>query len=177
MCSNPDIKGELRAMKTRLDDACDGIEDRTLLVCKAVEAATSSAPMGFSDAISWIERMGRERKETRPSWRCMSPDCQRGPIQDGECWLCPACADRLREDATQFYMGRTRVEQLALVDELKAALRVAACAISIASDWNIDNVQVAPPAEWGLEAFGEDVADGWCSTAQLARKLKEIAKP
>lgn len=61
------------------------------------------------------------------------------------------------------------------MDEIKKALLVAADALDIASDWNVDNVQVSPPKEWNLSANGEDTADGWCSTRALAAKLREIA--
>jgi len=64
----------------------------------------------------------------------------------------------------------------ATLAELKQALRIAALAIEIASDWGVPNVQVYPPKEWGLYAFGEDVNDGWCSTAHLAEKLEELSR-
>jgi hypothetical protein len=64
----------------------------------------------------------------------------------------------------------------ATLTELRKALSIAALAIEIASDWGVPNVQVDPPKDWTLEANGEDVKDGWCSTSQLASKLKEIAQ-
>lgn len=60
--------------------------------------------------------------------------------------------------------------------ELKQALKLAALALEIAHDWNLPEVQVFPPSEWGLEADQEDAADGWCSTYALAEKLRELAK-
>jgi hypothetical protein len=60
--------------------------------------------------------------------------------------------------------------------EVKQALEIAANALDIVADWNIDNVQVNPPVEWKLDAWGEDTADGWCSTRELAQKLRELAK-
>lgn len=59
--------------------------------------------------------------------------------------------------------------------ELKTALLIAAEALDIASDWNVRDVQVYPPSEWGLESYGENAADGWCSTRQLAKKLRQLA--
>ena len=62
------------------------------------------------------------------------------------------------------------------MEKLRQALRVAARALDIADDWGFPEVQVYPPKEWGLEAIGEDIADGWCSTRQLAAKLRELAE-
>ena len=59
--------------------------------------------------------------------------------------------------------------------ELKEALKVAALALEIASDWNVPTVQANPPKKWELPGGGEDKADGWCSTYSLAQKLKELA--
>jgi hypothetical protein len=60
--------------------------------------------------------------------------------------------------------------------EAREALRVAAMALDIAVDWDLENVQVDPPRAWNLEAHGEDVSDGWCATTELARKLRELGK-
>lgn len=35
------------------------------------------------------------------------------------------------------------------IKKLKEALKVAADALSIAADWNVNQVQVNPPKEWG----------------------------
>ena len=59
--------------------------------------------------------------------------------------------------------------------EVRVALLIAAKALDIAADWNLDEVQVNPPPEWQLEARGEDPAEGWCSTRELAEKLRELA--
>ena len=59
--------------------------------------------------------------------------------------------------------------------ELKTALMLAADALEIANDWNLYDVQIEPPREWGLYAEQEDIADGWCSTRSLANKLRELA--
>ena len=59
--------------------------------------------------------------------------------------------------------------------KLKEALRVAADALVIASDWDLPSVQVNPPSEWQLEGAGEDPAEGWCGTYALAKKLRELA--
>lgn len=59
--------------------------------------------------------------------------------------------------------------------KLKEALRVAADALVIASDWDIPSMQVSPPSEWMLEVAGEDQAEGWCGTYALAKKLRELA--
>lgn len=62
------------------------------------------------------------------------------------------------------------------IKQLKAALMVAANALNIASNWNVNQVQVNPPKEWGLDGGDEDPEDGWCSTRDLARKLKQLAQ-
>ena len=64
---------------------------------------------------------------------------------------------------------------MATQDEMRLALSIAACALRIASDWNLSDVQVYPPAEWKLEANDEDPADGWCSTAALAEHLLSLS--
>jgi hypothetical protein len=129
--------------------------------------------------------------EPRPSVLCMTPKCQRGPREEGECWLCPDCKKKLEdrvhraEDKVMDIeldrdMWKRRVDELqqhaSLPMEVLQALRLAADALEIAADWNLDNVQINPPSEWELGAMGEDPADGWCSTNQLARKLREIAE-
>lgn len=63
-----------------------------------------------------------------------------------------------------------------MTDEITTALNLAADALDIAADWHIPNVQVHPPKEWGLQAFGESVDDGWCATRLLAGKLRELAR-
>jgi hypothetical protein len=63
-----------------------------------------------------------------------------------------------------------------MTDEIRKALLVAADALEIASDWNVVDVQVNPPFQWGLIAYEESTADGWCSVMELARKLRELAK-
>ncbi len=60
-------------------------------------------------------------------------------------------------------------------DQLKEALKVAALALEIASDWNVTTVQANPPEDWKLDGRGEDPADGWCGTYELAIKLRELA--
>lgn len=64
---------------------------------------------------------------------------------------------------------------MATEKEMKQGLLIAALALEIASDWNLPAVQVFPPSEWGLEGGGEDPADGWCGTYELAKKLRELA--
>ena len=63
-----------------------------------------------------------------------------------------------------------------IMEKLRQALRVAADALNIVADWNLSDIQVNPPKEWGLETIGEDIADGWCSTRQLAAKFRELAE-
>ena len=58
---------------------------------------------------------------------------------------------------------------------LREALIIAAKALEIADDWNLPAVQVNPPKEWNLDGGGEDAEDGWCSTYDLAKKLRELA--
>lgn len=60
--------------------------------------------------------------------------------------------------------------------EVKKTLEIAASALDIAANWNLTDVQVDPPVEWGLNAYTEDEDEGWCSTRELATKLKELAK-
>lgn len=59
--------------------------------------------------------------------------------------------------------------------ELRRALRIAAAALEIASDWNVVDVQVNPPQEWKLKAYEESAQNGFCSVLELARKCREIA--
>ncbi len=59
--------------------------------------------------------------------------------------------------------------------EVKRALEIAASALNICADWDTEDVQVNPPKEWGLEAYTEEVSEGWCSTRELAEKLKKLA--
>jgi len=60
-------------------------------------------------------------------------------------------------------------------EEIKMALEIAATALDIAADWNVPEIQVNPPKEWGLKSYTEDEADGWCATRQLAEKLRQLA--
>lgn len=60
--------------------------------------------------------------------------------------------------------------------QLKQALLLAAEALFIASDWNVNQVQINPPKEWDLDGGEEDPEDGWCSTDSLARKLRQLAQ-
>jgi len=60
-------------------------------------------------------------------------------------------------------------------DDDKQLLLWAAMALEIASDWGLSDVQVHPPKEWGLLSDQEDAEDGWCSTSELARKMREVA--
>lgn len=62
------------------------------------------------------------------------------------------------------------------IQQLKQALLVAAEALSIASDWNVNQVQVNPPKEWDLDGGEEDPEQGWCSTYALAIKLRQLAQ-
>ncbi len=62
-----------------------------------------------------------------------------------------------------------------LQTEVKKALEIAASALDIADDWGVHNVQVNPPIEWDLECT-EGPNEGWCSTMELAAKLKELAE-
>lgn len=61
------------------------------------------------------------------------------------------------------------------INQLKQALKIAADALDIASDWNVGQVQVNPPKEWELDGGDEDPEDGWCSTRDLARKLRQLS--
>ena len=60
--------------------------------------------------------------------------------------------------------------------EIKRALKVAADALQIASDWGLPDVQAHPPGEWNLDTVEEKASEGWCSTAALSNKLRELAK-
>lgn len=61
-------------------------------------------------------------------------------------------------------------------EEVRKALLIAADALEIAGDWNVADVQVYPPEEWGLESYSENAQDGWCSVRQLAKKLRELTE-
>lgn len=63
----------------------------------------------------------------------------------------------------------------AQVRELQEALHVAANALDIADDWHVPELQCNPPKAWALPAREEDKAEGWCSTAALAAKLRSLA--
>ncbi len=58
--------------------------------------------------------------------------------------------------------------------EVKKALEITASVLDIAADWNLIDVQVDPPKEWGLDAYMEDKDEGWCSTRELAAKLRKL---
>lgn len=60
--------------------------------------------------------------------------------------------------------------------EVKKALAAISSALDICADWNFPDVQVDPPKEWGLDAYTESKDDGWCSTRELAAKLKKLAE-
>lgn len=62
------------------------------------------------------------------------------------------------------------------IKQLKEALLIASNALSIASDWNVGQVQVNPPKEWNLDGGDEDPEEGWCSTYALAKKLEQLAQ-
>lgn len=49
-------------------------------------------------------------------------------------------------------------------------------ALSIAADWNVNQVQVNPPKEWNLSGGEEDAEEGWCSTLALANKLRQLSQ-
>lgn len=59
--------------------------------------------------------------------------------------------------------------------EYKKALEIAAVALSIAADCHVYTVKCYPPKGWELPAYGEDPADGWCSTIALAEFLRNLA--
>ena len=59
--------------------------------------------------------------------------------------------------------------------QLKQALLVAADALSIANNCNVNQVQVNPPKEWDLDGGEEDPEEGWCSTNSLVSKLRQLA--
>lgn len=59
------------------------------------------------------------------------------------------------------------------IKELKEALKVAANALSIASDWNVDRMELEVPKEWDLDDEGEE--EGWYSTSSLEMKLRQLS--
>jgi len=65
---------EIEKLNSKLDETRDLIEKRTLAVCRAVEDATRSAPMGFDEAISLIKRLG----EIRPGFFEKDADSKEG---------------------------------------------------------------------------------------------------
>lgn len=60
-------------------------------------------------------------------------------------------------------------------EDTAKALRIAAIALEIADDWGLPSVQAFPPKEWGLQCHDEDAKDGWCSTIELSKKLRQMA--
>jgi hypothetical protein len=56
------------------------------------------------------------------------------------------------------------------MDKRTQAMLVAADALDIAADWNLDTVEVDAPEDW---YNGEE--PGWISTRTIARKLRELA--
>jgi len=61
-------------------------------------------------------------------------------------------------------------------NEARLALLVASEALYIAEDHHLEEVQCNPPREWELDSYNENAEEGWCSTASLALKLREIAE-
>lgn len=59
------------------------------------------------------------------------------------------------------------------IKQLKAALKVAADALSIASDWNVDQMELEVPKEWDLD--DEGLEEGWYSTMDLSRKFRILS--
>lgn len=60
-------------------------------------------------------------KETDPyvASRCTTPSCTRVPYREGECWLCPECAKRLRAENERLRAAAT--EALAVLTRLADA--------------------------------------------------------
>ena len=59
--------------------------------------------------------------------------------------------------------------------DITKALRIAAVALEIADDWGLPSVQVFPPKKWRLRCYNENAKDGWCSTMELSKKLRQMA--
>lgn len=85
-------------------------------------------------------------------------------------------AMNLELDRDMWKRQATKLLQKPMSEEAAKALELAAKALDIADDCNLVDVQINPPKEWGLVAYSGDAADGWCSTRQLARKLREIVR-
>lgn len=58
---------------------------------------------------------------------------------------------------------------------LREALLVAAEALEIVADWNVDDIQLDTPPEWELSSCYEEGEISWCDVGTLAKKLREIA--
>lgn len=58
--------------------------------------------------------------------------------------------------------------------KLKEALKVAANALNIASDWNVNSLNLEVPKEWNLE-HDENEGEGWYRTNDIARKIKQLS--
>lgn len=56
------------------------------------------------------------------------------------------------------------------IDKRTQAMLIAADALDIASDWNLDTVEVDVPEDW---YDGEE--PGWISTRTIAKKLRALA--
>lgn len=85
--------------------------------------------------------------------------------------LCSSRGDEEKVAEAQEELARLLAESA----EMREALLVASRAISIANDWNLYDVQVEPPARWGIECEQESEEDGWCRTRGLAKFLRELA--
>ena len=59
------------------------------------------------------------------------------------------------------------------IKQLKQSLKVAADALSIANDWNVSEMELELPPEWNLD--NEGLEEGWCSTNELSRKLRQLS--
>lgn len=59
------------------------------------------------------------------------------------------------------------------IKEFKEALKVASQALSIASDWNVSEMELEIPEKWNLDNDG--LAEGWCSVSELVRKFRQLS--
>lgn len=59
------------------------------------------------------------------------------------------------------------------IKQLKQALKVAADALSIANDWNVNEMEIDVPSEWELDSEG--LEEGWCFTSELCSKLRQLS--
>ena len=60
-------------------------------------------------------------------------------------------------------------------EQLKEALKIAADALEIASEWIVTDIEIDTPKEWNLNASCDPQNDGWVPAMALVEKLRSMA--